>query len=203
MKIAGTVDRFTVCIHVYIYLVRLISAWIYVITTLALIALTHMIVTSSVEFLYKVSIIMNAMIVPMWSCVFLVLFFGFCCLCYGIIVRRSSRLTSDDRILLWLSFDVFMNAMGTNWIANWLGVPEIWPMRMLFLFFWCVHTITTAISLVLIGKRICVYFVRYSRLSTCNAEEEQISLLTMPMISAIVTVAEKQKPIHYQNQATA
>jgi hypothetical protein len=202
MKIAGTVDRFTVCIHVYIYLVRLLSAWIYALTTLVLIVLTHVIITSNEEFLDKVNMVMDPSIEITWLCAFLVLLFGFGCFCYGIVVRRAPHLTSDDRILLWLSSDIFINGMGTNWIANWLDVPEGWPIRIILLVFWCVHTITTAISLSLIGKCVYIHYIRCSRRS-CDAEEEQISLLTLPMIPTISNVTGEKKQIHYQSQATA
>jgi hypothetical protein len=184
MKIAGTVDRFTVCIHVYIYLVRLISTWIYALTTLAVIVFTHTIITSNEELLDKINVTMGVVIPVMWSCVFLVLLFGSCCVCYGIIARRAPHLTSGDRILLWLSLDIFINGMGTNWLANWLGVPEGWPIRITLLIFWCIHTITTAISLTLIGRRVYVRCIRCSRRSR-DTEEEQISLLTMTKIPTI------------------
>jgi hypothetical protein len=204
MKIAGTVDRFTVCIRVYIYLVRLISAWIYALTTLALIVITHVIVTSDEEFMNKVNKVMDPAIPITWLCAFLVILFGFGCFFYGIITRRTPHLTSGDRILLWISFDVFVNGMGTNWIVNWLDVPGGWPLRMTLLVSWCFHTITTAISLVVIGRRIYTHCVRYGKCSH-DAEEEQISLLTMPTIPIISNMTEKQKlMIHYQrNQATA
>jgi hypothetical protein len=196
MKIAGTVDRFTVCIRVYIYLVRLISAWIYALTTLALIMITHAIVTSNMEFLDKVNMVMDPAIPITWLCAFLVLLFGCCCFFYGIIARRTPNLTSGDRILLWISLDVFVNGMGTNWIANWLDVPGGWPIRIILLVFWCTHTITTAISLVVIGRRVYIRCVRYSRRSR-GAEEEHISLLTMPTIpersgSKSITKAKRQ-----------
>jgi hypothetical protein len=146
--------------------------------------------------------VMDVVIIVMWSCIFLLLLFGFCCICYGIMARRSPHLTSGDRILLWLSLDVLINGMGTNWIANWLGAPEGWSIRIIFLVFWCIHTITTAISLTLIGRRVYVRCIRCSRRSR-DTEEEQISLLTIPMMPAISDIIEKQKQIHYQSQATA
>jgi hypothetical protein len=198
VKMAYTVEKFTAVIRIYIYLARLYSSWLYILTTSTLF-LFILVDTPDEDLLNKTNdpviatLVQLSLVVP--TCLF-ILFTGYGIYYWMRIAGKTPNLMLHEKILGYLSLDILINSLWTNLIIYLFGLGDSQSFIVSFLVFWCIHTITTAISLVLIGKRVYTRCVRCSRRSTCDTEEEQISLLTMPTIP---DMTEKQKQIHYQS----
>jgi hypothetical protein len=174
-----TVEKFTARVRVYVYVARLFSAWLYTIATclLCLFVLVDM-PDKELEEKSNRPVIAITIWLSMFFPVFLLLFFGSYCIYYWMrVAGKGPRLTLCEKILLLFSLDLIVNPLWTNWLFNLLDLDQ--PIRTPFLVFWSLHTITTFISIIVIGK--CAY-INCIRCMKYSVHEEQISLLTMPII---------------------
>jgi hypothetical protein len=200
-----TVEKFTEIIRVYVYLARLYSSWLYILitSTLFLFILVDMpdddLVNKTNDPVIA-TLVQLSLVVP--TCLF-VLFTGYGVYYWVRIAGKTPNLTLHEKILGYLSLDILINSLWTNLIIYLFGLGEGQTFIISFLVFWCIHTITIAVSLVLIGKRAYIRCIRCSRRSIGDTEAEQISLLTMPIMPKIMILTNEKKPLHYQSQATA
>jgi hypothetical protein len=175
-----TVEKFTARVRVYVYVARLFSVWLYIIATclLSLFVLVD-IPDKELEERSNRPIVAITIWLSMLTPVVLLFFFGSYCIYYWMrVAGEVPRLTLGEKILLPLSLDLIVNPLWTNWLINLLDLDQ--PIRVPFLVFWSIHTMTTLVSIVVIGKYAYIHCVRWIKRFPHHADAEQISLLTFP-----------------------
>jgi hypothetical protein len=181
-----TVERFAAMLRVTIYFARLFSMWLYTISTFFA-SILFFVDTPNYELLERTNDPIVAKSVQ-WSIIissglFLTLpcYYSYYWMKMG---RKWPKLALREVILLIISVDLIVNPIWINWIFFYsLGLGERQLRTVVFLGLWGIHSITTLVTIVGIGKGVYIGCIGCVKYHICDPNGgESISLLTMTTI---------------------